>query len=600
MMVSKNMLTIKRREVKEVAPKPKVLTKPTAEQQLEALGLLSTTTPAGIAKHDPSAMSRDTSPPGVAITIDRNVPIDVRLIDRHPINRHPKPAKVKARAASLEVDGQLEACEVRIMPNGRYQMISGETRWLGAKQLKWTEVRCNTIECDDVEARRRVALHNAQREDLDAIERAQLIERLCQPIEQGGNGYTRERAAQEVGLETGSAASNLVKLLRLPEVWQERVASGELPESFARLLVPYVAAPKLLAEIEKSWQKANKPKADEWDQAAWGSRANVQEFLEDIRRDHTRPMDGKTKVYYYTQDVGAFTEQPRLFERTPENDQKVGCCTFEVDGEQVEFATDKAVFDKLNIPLIKAKLAKKTAAAAKKGGKESAAPKRELTPAEKKARAKEQAEQLANRIQAWRHQWLKPHVAEAMRERPEMALRIVLWLTKNPLPWGKLQDVDPEQRFHEVNGQVTDNAWSALGMLCDRGMPQLSVAVMSIAQTVVTFEDKDPRMPLLDFEQLDDLAEMAGVDVDAAWSALQARDADEVAKATFAAFFELHQSAQLDAAADELGVFTGSASGKQAKVRLILSISRQLPLPKSIKLVEGAKPAAAKGKRGGK
>ncbi|WP_254512886.1 ParB/RepB/Spo0J family partition protein [Anatilimnocola floriformis] len=135
---------------------------------------------------EPHAVSRDTKPkpqpiyvaPGPARTLERNVSIDLKNLDRHPINRHPRKASIENRAASMQTDGQRDACEVRKMPGGRYQMISGETRWMAAASLKWKQLRCDVIECDDVEARRRVASHNAEREDLNAVEQAKLIEEL--------------------------------------------------------------------------------------------------------------------------------------------------------------------------------------------------------------------------------------------------------------------------------------------------------------------------------------------------------------------------------------------------------------------------------------
>jgi hypothetical protein len=54
----------------------------------------------------------------------------------------------------------------------------------------------------------------------------------------GRSGLTKDAAAKRVGLKDGSSASNLVRLLKLPKIWQDRVAAGELPESFARLIVP--------------------------------------------------------------------------------------------------------------------------------------------------------------------------------------------------------------------------------------------------------------------------------------------------------------------------------------------------------------------------
>jgi ParB-like chromosome segregation protein Spo0J len=67
---------------------------------------------------------------------------------RHPKNRKVSGEAIDERAASMAESGQLEPIIVRKIgemlddlggPPLRYQILSGETRWLAAKKLGWTK-----------------------------------------------------------------------------------------------------------------------------------------------------------------------------------------------------------------------------------------------------------------------------------------------------------------------------------------------------------------------------------------------------------------------------------------------------------------------------
>jgi ParB family chromosome partitioning protein len=187
--------------------------------------------------------------------------------------------------------GQLEPIIVRKIggmlddlggPPLRYQILSGETRWLAAKKLGWTEIdgRVRRMHRRGGAGPGREA--NGQRKDLNPIERAELIEQLCKPVAEGGNGLTKDAAAKRVGLKDGSSASNLVRLLKLPKVWQDRVAAGELPESFARLIVPVIELGPVLDGLEKDWKSKDKPRESYWAKNAFDSRANLEEAIESL------------------------------------------------------------------------------------------------------------------------------------------------------------------------------------------------------------------------------------------------------------------------------------------------------------------------------
>jgi hypothetical protein len=121
-----------------------------------------TTTPAGIAANDASAtgFNDDAGPASGSAAGGNAVPgnghasqvvkIALEVLVRHPVNRHPTKESIAARAESMKT-GQLEPILVRQLPQGQrpyppYQVLSGETRWLAAKQLGWTHIEARVRE----------------------------------------------------------------------------------------------------------------------------------------------------------------------------------------------------------------------------------------------------------------------------------------------------------------------------------------------------------------------------------------------------------------------------------------------------------------------
>lgn len=367
----------------------------------------------------------------------RGQEIPIASIDRHPINRQPTPAAIDARAESLAADGQLEDCTVRALPGGRFQMISGETRWLAAKNLGWSHLRCTVLDCPASEAARLVAVYNAERQDLRPIEKARLIESLCKPAADGGPGLTREAAAKAVGLESGGAASNLVRLLKLPEVWQQRVDAGEVPESFARHLVPYAHAKRIMAEIDKHWREREKPKngplQHRLSAQKWETRVDFALCIEYIVEHNVRPLEGKRQYGYdLTRDYHYQGDFPRLFDLTPEIEKQLEIVEIETTEDVLRnnymqnpktvtarVATNVGLWDKLQAPAVKkhvdAKRAKEEARHSNKKPKADGEPAK-LTAAERKAKEKKAAEQLEKRVARWKHAWLRSLVAREMRQ----------------------------------------------------------------------------------------------------------------------------------------------------------------------------------------
>ena len=175
------------------------------------------------------------------------VELPIKSIKRNPYNRHPHQSDVAELAKSIELHGQLEPCLVRKDSFGAYELISGETRWLAHKHLKRKHIFCRVGRCDDPTALKLVAAANGARKDLNPIQRAELLQQLCKPVDEGGSGLTQEEAGKLMA-EKGKpmsrpAVSNAIRMLGLPHKIRNAVASGDLPETYARSVLGLFDSP---------------------------------------------------------------------------------------------------------------------------------------------------------------------------------------------------------------------------------------------------------------------------------------------------------------------------------------------------------------------
>lgn len=535
-------------------------------------------------------------------------PLELAQLVRHPENRHPLPADVDELAASMKQHGQLEALVVRRwdaaatgFKNGDFQIISGETRYLAAKKTRLPEVNCRIIECDDATALVLLAIFNATRKDLNAIQKAKSIEKLCAKPADGGGGLTRDAAAKIYGFETGAAASNLVGLLKLPEPFQKRVAAGELEQTFARSLVPYAAAPRLMAAIEKDYVEAHKPKAQAYERRNWESRSVLDDHLRNFVTANTRPIDKKStrnysgKGYYYGW-------HPMLFELTAAVRETLDVVPLPIGlkGKPLDVATNIEAYDALQLPLVKKKREADEKRYSRNAGRDRPAKKstKEPTAAELKKAAVERAKKLAEHIAGWRHAWLRSLIVAELDKGPKPLQRIIARKAIAALV------LNGSHHYRVTNAlQETISVKSGHRKLADRyravdalGFDSIDEWYVKALSAVIAEDDTDPRNPSIDFGFIDAIAAEQGIDLAEHWLAMQTIG-DKGDRDRLDNFLQMHTTEQLQAQAAEWKIASVEGKPKKLTIEVILGVVRQLPLPKSItKLPTSA--AAKKPKKG--
>jgi len=191
---------------------------------------------------------RTTPPPSAPGTADgKPLDIPVEQIDRNPFQTRTTfdETKLAELAKSITANGVVQPIVVRSLAGGRYQLITGERRWLASRQAGKATVPAIVRSVSDEQAMEMTIVENLQRADLNPIEQARAYQRLANDFH-----MTQEQMAVRTGKERASVA-NFLRLLKLPPSVQHKVESGELTFGHARTLLSLPTPEQIVAAAQK-------------------------------------------------------------------------------------------------------------------------------------------------------------------------------------------------------------------------------------------------------------------------------------------------------------------------------------------------------------
>lgn len=216
------------------------------------------------------------------------------------------PESIMDLVDSISEHGILEPLVVAHTPAG-FQIIAGERRWRAAKMAGMPTVPCIVKETSPRQMLEMAIVENVQREDLNALERAQAFERLMQEFT-----LTNADVAKRIGKST-SYVSNTLKLLELPDALKDGLLSNMITEGHARALLAIrnrammIDAYKLILRESASVRRAEEiarrykeqiEKAQSPFQAAEPSpnRPIIHERLDQMRSDLKKKLGERSDV----------------------------------------------------------------------------------------------------------------------------------------------------------------------------------------------------------------------------------------------------------------------------------------------------------------
>jgi ParB family transcriptional regulator, chromosome partitioning protein len=199
--------------------------------------------------------SRPATPPPAPVTHVESAgkPLEIPLdqIDRNPYQTRTRfdEAALTELAQSITASGVVQPIVVRpLSPNSvppRYQLITGERRWLASRKAGKATIPAIVRQVSDEQTLEMTIIENLQRADLNAMEQARAYQRLSQDFK-----LTQEQMATRTGKERASV-SNFLRLLKLPETVQQKVESGELTFGHARALLALESAESITSAAQK-------------------------------------------------------------------------------------------------------------------------------------------------------------------------------------------------------------------------------------------------------------------------------------------------------------------------------------------------------------
>jgi len=180
-------------------------------------------------------------------------PLEIPLdhIERNPYQTrtHFDEAQLTELTQSIAASGVVQPIVVRPLSptNGqaRYQLITGERRWLASRKAGKSTIPSIVRQVSDEQALEMTIIENLQRADLNPMEQARAYQRLSHDFK-----MTQEQMATRTGKERASVA-NFLRLLRLPESIQHKVESGDLSFGHARTLLALDSPEAITAAAQK-------------------------------------------------------------------------------------------------------------------------------------------------------------------------------------------------------------------------------------------------------------------------------------------------------------------------------------------------------------
>lgn len=140
-------------------------------------------------------------------------------------------ASLNELAASIKEQGIIQPILARMLPDGSHEIIAGERRWRAAQLAGLSQVPVLVRKVADNAALAMALIENIQRENLNPLEEAIGIQRLIDEF-----NMTHQSAADAVG-RSRSTASNLLRLLKLPQNIQDMLMESKLDMGHARALL---------------------------------------------------------------------------------------------------------------------------------------------------------------------------------------------------------------------------------------------------------------------------------------------------------------------------------------------------------------------------
>ena len=155
---------------------------------------------------------------------------DIKPNENQP-RKHFNEEKIQELSSSILEHGIIQPLVLRKIDNKRYEIVAGERRWRAARAAGLEKVPSIIREFTDEENMVIAIIENMQREDLNSIEEAEGLRQMIETY-----GFTQEEVSRTVS-KSRPYITNSLRLLKLPQNIQEKLANGQISPGHGRALL---------------------------------------------------------------------------------------------------------------------------------------------------------------------------------------------------------------------------------------------------------------------------------------------------------------------------------------------------------------------------
>ncbi|PKI01184.1 ParB/RepB/Spo0J family partition protein [Glaciecola sp. 33A] len=161
----------------------------------------------------------------------KHIPIEFMQPGKYQPRKDMSSEALEELAASIRSQGIIQPIVVRQINTNNYEIIAGERRWRAAQLAKLDVIPCLIKDVADDAAVAIALIENIQREDLNAMEEAQALDRLMIEF-----NLTHQQVADAVG-KSRTTVTNLLRLNSLRDDVKRLLEYGDIDMGHARALL---------------------------------------------------------------------------------------------------------------------------------------------------------------------------------------------------------------------------------------------------------------------------------------------------------------------------------------------------------------------------
>jgi ParB family chromosome partitioning protein len=161
----------------------------------------------------------------------KKLPIEFLSPGKYQPRKDMSPEALEELASSIRSQGIIQPIVVRPIGEDKYEIIAGERRWRASQLAELDVIPCLVKPVPDEAAVAIALIENIQREDLNAMEEAQALERLMNEF-----ALTHLEVSEAVG-KSRTTVTNLLRLNNLNDDVKKLLEHGDIEMGHARALL---------------------------------------------------------------------------------------------------------------------------------------------------------------------------------------------------------------------------------------------------------------------------------------------------------------------------------------------------------------------------